>query len=89
MNEFSVACQESLEKAMVALQARPFDGEPKAGVLTGAFSVTFWDGISTRTEKGRVVYSVTARRITIWSVHPDHDEAYRRARARYKLKRVR
>jgi len=36
------------------------------------------------TVSGRIVYTLASPRITIWSAFPDHDEAYRRARSRYR-----
>lgn len=84
----SVECQEALESALALVRKDPCGGEPKSGVLTGAFSVSFFDGIDSEKDRGRVVYAVEGRSITVWAAHPSHEEAYRRARERYR-KRLR
>lgn len=84
MNSFCVQCQESFQEALETVRAWPEDGTPKGGRLVGTLSVSFWDGLPGKRLKGRIVYSVRQRYITIWSAHPDHDEAYKRAQVRYK-----
>lgn len=68
-----------LDLALAALVARPRSGELKSGRLLGWRS---WAWDAALGEKGRIVYRVRAGKILVLAIHPDHDEAYRRARLR-------
>jgi hypothetical protein len=69
--------------AIARIKARRDEAKPKKGRLLGAFSASFKTGPKDTRCSGRVVYTIRAPYILIFAAHRDHDEAYRRAKARY------
>lgn len=66
------------------IKARRDEADPKTGRLTGCLSHSFKANPEDADFTGRIVYKVDGLILLILAVHPDHDEAYRRARARLK-----
>jgi len=77
-------CREDLDEVMARIQSRRDEMDPKTGRLQGTFSASFMAGPEDVLKSGRVVYALASPKITIWAAYPIHDEAYRRARARYR-----
>ena len=76
-----------LEKALDRIKARRDEAmDPKQKRLAGSFSAAFPADLDEDEEagSGRVVYLVEGKDIVVIALHKDHDEAYRRARVRYK-----
>ena len=75
---------EGFQNSLILIQARRDDASPKGGRLMGTLSASFHTRLDDTKMQGRIIYSVASTTITIWAVYHDHDEAYRRARKRYK-----
>jgi hypothetical protein len=84
MREHSAASEEGFYQALQAVRNRRDDATPKRGALTGALSTRFSVGPEDLQGRGRIIYSVDAVQITVWAAFHEHDEAYRRARRRYR-----
>lgn len=67
---------------LIRIKARRDEADPKRGRLEGCLSHSFKADPEDRDFTGRIVYKVDGLVLWILAVHPDHDEAYRRARAR-------
>lgn len=70
--------------ALNRIKARRDEADPKTGRLEGCLSHSFMADPEDTDFTGRIVYQVDGQIIRILAVHPDHDEAYRRARSRIK-----
>jgi len=76
-----------VRKALESIQARRDEAmDPKQKRLAGTFSAAFLGDPEEdeKTASGRIVYLVDGRDIVVIALHQDHDEAYRRARTRYR-----
>ena len=73
--------------ALDEIQARRDEAmDPKQKRLAGTFSAAFLGDPEEdkETASGRIVYLVEGRDIVVLALHQNHDEAYRRARTRYR-----
>ena len=77
-------CREAIDGALKLIRARRDDVDPKSGRLAGAYSASFCSCSFGLAHNGRILYTVCSPEIFIFAIHPDHAEAYRRARARYR-----
>ena len=76
------AAGEGITRALQEIQAHPRSGELKTGRLEGARSWEFFQTMQDDEPAGRIVYVIQQHEIKIFAIHPDHDEAYKRARKR-------
>lgn len=84
LGDVAMEAMGEIQRTLDAIEARPKDGEPKAGTLTGAYSRDFYPEDEAERPTGRVIYAVRGREVLVFAIHSDHDEAYRRARKRAK-----
>lgn len=83
LRELPEAILEAVDGALAAIQARKDEATPKGGRLVGACSTRFHANALESAPSGRIVYFVRKHSILVLAIHADHDEAYRRARARF------
>ena len=76
------AAGEGITRALQEIQAHPRSGELKTGRLEGARIWDFYVSVEAEQPEGRIVYVIQQHEIKIFAIHPDHDEAYKRARSR-------
>ena len=88
IKRLSSFCMTGFIEALSLIAARRDNAIPKIGALLGAYSAPFAAWAGDNNKSGRIVYTVSTLSISILAAHYDHDEAYRRARKRYK-KRLR
>lgn len=84
MRRHAPHCLESFRETLELIQARRDEAAKKKGRLEGAYSASFRASPDDDRETGRVIYSIAAPVVTIWAAYHEHDEAYRRAKARYR-----
>ena len=84
IEEFSPWALLEANQEMNRIKARRDEADPKTGRLAGCLSHSFKADPLDSYFSGRIVYRVDGLTLQILAVHPDHDEAYRRARARLK-----
>lgn len=89
LREVPEAAVPFLVAALKEIRARR-DGAAKAktGALGGTCSGAFWADEQETRPSGRIIYTVEGHTIEIIAIHADHDEAYRRARARFRTARA-
>lgn len=75
-------CIHQVDEGLDRIKARRDEADLKSGRLEGCLSHSFMADPEDTDFTGRIVYQVDGQIIRILAVHPDHDEAHRRARAR-------
>jgi len=68
--------------AIATMLAHPRAGDAKTGRLEGSRSWSFPSYNGDESEEGRILYFLLDRAVVVFAIHADHDEAYKRARAR-------
>jgi hypothetical protein len=77
-------CIHEVDAGLDRIKARRDEADTKTGRLEGCLSHSFRSDSDDTNYTGRIIYKMEGLLIRILAVHPDHDEAYRRARARLK-----
>lgn len=75
-------CLPHFQRALREIEARTDDKDRKDGRLSGSLSASFFCDDKEEEPSGRIVYTVEGTEIRVIAAHPDHDEAYKRARKR-------